>query len=104
VITLIGTGSITLEVWTSYVDAGATANDDQDGNITANIVTVNPVNTWLVWTYTITYNVSDSTLNSAVQVIRTVNIVDTTIPVVTLNGTTPITIEVWTSYVDAGAL
>ena len=69
-----------------YVDAGATALDNLDGDITGSIVTVNPVDTGVLGPYTVTYNVDDSSGNSAAQVTRVVNVVDTTIPVITLVG------------------
>src|SRR3989339_251165 len=72
IITLIGNNSISLYVGDSYIDTGATANDNVDGNITSKIVTVNNVNTSVVGTYNITYNVSDVAGNSAVQVTRTI--------------------------------
>ena len=85
VITLLGDASIILNVGETYTDAGATANDDKDGNITSNIVVSNPVNTSIARTYTITYDVNDSAGNSAIQVTRTVQvnpvvIADTTPP------------------------
>ena len=42
-----------------YTDAGATATDSIDGDLTSRIVVVNPVNTALLGTFTITYSVSD---------------------------------------------
>ena len=39
VITLIGDAQITVEVGTTYTDLGATASDNYDGDITADIVT-----------------------------------------------------------------
>ena len=42
----------------------------------------------------VTYDVTDSSGNAAVQVTRTVNVVDTTVPVITLVGANPQTIEV----------
>ena len=74
VITLTGSATVNITVGASYSDAGATALDDVDGNITANIVTVNSVNTAIVGTYTVTYNVDDLSGNPAVEVVRTVNI------------------------------
>ena len=81
-ITLIGSPTITQELGTPYSDAGATAEDKQDGNITTNIVINNPVQDKL-WTYTITYNVSDKSHNKAPEVTRTVTVVDTTKPTIT---------------------
>lgn len=73
-ITLLGDAAVTLEVGTSYTDAGATASDNYDGDITSNIVTVNNVDTSTIGTYTVTYNVSDANGNTAAEVTRTVNI------------------------------
>ncbi len=75
VITLVGASTITLNVGDSYSDAGATALDDVDGDITAKIVTVNLVDTSKVADYTITYNVSDAAGNPAVQVSRLVHVI-----------------------------
>ena len=44
--------------------------------------------------YSVTYNVSDANGNAAAEVTRTVNVVDTTVPVITLLGEDPVTIEV----------
>ena len=72
VITLTGDASISLLLGATYIDAGATASDNADGDITNNITTVNPVNINALGTYTITYNVSDAAGNIATQVTRTV--------------------------------
>ncbi|HIM94584.1 MAG TPA: DUF5011 domain-containing protein [Campylobacterales bacterium] len=74
VITLIGT-DVKITEGETYIDAGATANDDIDGNITKNILISNPVDNNIVGTYTITYDVNDSSNNSALQVKRTVNVI-----------------------------
>jgi hypothetical protein len=103
VITLLGDATVTIEVGSDYTDAGATASDNYDGDITDDIVVVNPVDTDVVGTYTITYNVSDAAGNAAVEVTRTVNVVDTTVPVITLLGDATVTIEVGSDYTDAGA-
>ena len=103
VITLVGDAEITVEVGSTYTDLGATASDNYDGDITADIVTVNNVDTSVIGTYTVTYNVTDSSGNDATEVTRTVNVVDTTIPVITLVGDAEITVEVGTTYTDLGA-
>jgi len=103
VITLTGISPVTVEVGGSYADAGATASDIGDGDLTSSIVTDNPVNTAVVDSYTITYDVTDSSTNTAPQVTRTVNVVDTTAPVISLLGISPETVEVGSSYTDAGA-
>jgi len=80
VITLLGDNPVNLYVGNTYDDAGATALDDVDGDITSDIITVNPVDTATAGTYTITYNVSDTAGNSAKEVIRTVNISEVPAP------------------------
>lgn len=76
VITLLGSTPIDVNNGSTYTDAGATATDNVDGDITANIVTVNNVNTATNGQYTVTYNVSDAAGNPATEVIRTVNVVE----------------------------
>ncbi|WP_420319767.1 carbohydrate binding domain-containing protein [Flagellimonas sp.] len=78
VITLSGDATVNLSLGDpSYVDAGATANDNVDGDITANIVVGgDTVDTNVEATYTITYNVSDAAGNAATQVTRTVIVTD----------------------------
>tara|TARA_X000000950_G_C13724788_1_gene581763 strand:+ start:65 stop:760 length:696 start_codon:yes stop_codon:yes gene_type:complete len=99
----LGDATVTIEVGSDYTDAGATASDNYDGDITDDIVVVNPVDTAVVGTYTVTYNVSDTAGNTATEVTRTVNVVDTTAPVITLLGDATVTIEVGSDYTDAGA-
>lgn len=103
VITRLGISPVTKEFGSIYTDAGATALDDIDGNITASIVTVNPVNTSLLGAYIVTYNVSDAAGNPATEVTRTVNVVDTTVPVITRLGLATTSIVVGNVYTDAGA-
>ena len=103
VITMLGSSPVTLEVGSTYTDAGATALDNIDGNITASIVTVNPVNNAIVGNYTITYNVNDTAGNPAVEVTRTVSVVDTTEPIITLIGSADINIAFGSTYIDDGA-
>ena len=80
VITVIGDDPATVELGAAYTDAGATASDNIDGDITNTIITVNNVNTNIVASYTVTYNVSDASGNAATEVTRTVNVVDTFAP------------------------
>jgi Domain of unknown function (DUF5011) len=103
VITLQGSPAVTMEVHGSYSDAGATASDNYDGVITSRIATNNTVNRDVVGTYTVTYDVADAAGNKAQQATRTVNVVDTTKPVITLKGNSTVTIAVNGNYTDAGA-
>ena len=74
VITLSGEKSVDVYVGDSYSDEGASAIDDRDGDLSANIVAVNSVNTSAAGQYFVTYNVSDSAGNAAIEVVRTVNV------------------------------
>ena len=104
VIILTGDAVVSIEVGSTYVDDGATASDNVDGDITSNIATdVTNVDNLTVGPYTVTYNVTDVAGNAATEVTRTVNVVDTTVPVITLNGDPTVTVEVGASYTDAGA-
>jgi len=103
VITLNSENNITLTQGTAYSEAGATATDDRDGNLTITVSGSVDVNT--VGSYTVTYKATDSEGNEA-SVIRTVNVVlapDTTSPVITLNGDSSIEWTQGTAYSDEGA-
>jgi hypothetical protein len=66
-----------LECGGAYIEPGATAIDDEDGDISAYIVIdSSAVNMNEEGSYEVTYNVSDSSGNAAVQVVRTVQVVD----------------------------
>ena len=58
-IALRGEPSMTLIVGTAYTDAGATASDVLDGDVSSRIVVTNPVDTAVLGTYTVTYNATD---------------------------------------------
>ncbi|KGL62071.1 immunoglobulin-like domain-containing protein [Polaribacter sp. Hel1_85] len=103
VITLNGASTINLNVGDTYNDQGATATDNVDGNLTSSIVTTGTVNTNVVGSYTINYNVSDAAGNPATQVSRTVNVSDGTAPVITLNGASTINLNVGDTYTEQGA-
>jgi hypothetical protein len=103
VISRTGANPVTVQCGGVYSDAGATANDICAGDRTASIVVTNPVNTAAVGAYTVRYNVSDGNGNNAVEVTRTVNVVDTTVPVITLLGAGDVTVQCGGTYSDAGA-
>ena len=72
VITLLGSATVSVIVGNTYTDAGATALDNVDGDITSRIVKTGSVNTNVAATYIITYDVSDTAGNAATQVARAV--------------------------------
>jgi hypothetical protein len=65
VITILPPNPVYTQKDSVYVDPGATAMDDVDGDITANIVTTSNVNSNVIGDYTVTYRVSDRAGNLA---------------------------------------
>lgn len=93
-ITLLGSTTVNLTQGITYTDLGATAEDNRDGDITANIIVNNPVGVNTIGDYTVTYDVNDSANNQANQVSRIVSVVlapDTTPPTKPTLTTTPTT-------------
>ena len=72
VIALMGAASITITAASTYVDPGATATDDVSGDLSTAIVVDNPVNSAVVGTYQVSYDVADRAGNAAATVFRTV--------------------------------
>ena len=102
VITLIGSTEVTIEYQSIYTDAGATATDNYNGIISSSLTSSSTVNTDELGTYAFTYTVSDTTGNTALAS-RTIEVVDTTPPVITLNGSEEVNLQLDESYFDAGA-
>lgn len=100
VITLNGEAAIQLEAGSEYIEAGATAEDDVDGEVSVSISGSVDINK--LGEYTLTYTAVDSSGNSANES-RTVTVVDTTPPVITLLGESDIQVEAGSEYTDAGA-
>ncbi|TYB77235.1 immunoglobulin-like domain-containing protein, partial [Bizionia myxarmorum] len=103
-ITLLGANPQTIEACGTYTELGATANDPCFGDISGSIVIdASAVNTAVVGTYTVTYNVMDADGNPAAQVTRNVEVQDTSAPTITLSGANPQTIEACGTYSELGA-
>ncbi len=100
-ITMNGISPVTVECGDSYTDAGASANDNCDGPLTPSAA--GTVDASTVGSYTVTYTVSDAAGNAATPVTRQVDVVDTTSPIISMNGTSPVTVECGASYTDEGA-
>lgn len=65
---LMGVNDVSIELGTAFDETqGVTAQDDVDGDITANIVITGTVDTNTVGTYTLTYTVSDAAGNETEQ-------------------------------------
>ncbi|MDX5321743.1 MAG: DUF5011 domain-containing protein, partial [Bacteroidota bacterium] len=101
-ITLIG-GDTSIEIHTQYVDPGATAFDNIEGNITSRIMSNVNVDTAQAGIYFVTYMVSDLSGNQAATAFRRVQVVeDLTEPTLTLNGANPLLWSVKVPFVDPG--
>lgn len=64
VITLLGEERIIISYDSEYTDAGYTATDDTDGDITASVVTEGTIDTKRLGEYPITYTATDSSGNT----------------------------------------
>ncbi|HEY2974567.1 MAG TPA: immunoglobulin-like domain-containing protein [Pyrinomonadaceae bacterium] len=80
-IQVLGDNPMTVECHTSFTDPGATAHDACAGDFAA--TPSGAVDPDTVGQYIITYNATDPSGHAAAPVTRTVNVVDTTAPVVT---------------------
>jgi hypothetical protein len=102
VITLKGPVHMVHEVGEPFDDPGAVAWDDADGDLSDKIVVTGEVDTSQLGTYTLEYNVQDNAGNKAVTKHRTVEVVDTTPPVIVLLGDSTVTLEAGQPYTEAG--
>ena len=102
-ISLLGDDEVIVECGDLYEDAGATASDHCDGDLTEAIVTAGEVDVNTVGEYVITYDVADGAGHEAETVERVIRVEDTTPPVITLLGDAEITLDICASYDDAGA-
>ncbi|MFL0801971.1 MAG: DUF5011 domain-containing protein [Agarilytica sp.] len=105
VLSLLGDNPMDLSIGETFNDPGATATDDVDGDITANITISGSADTSTVGSYTLTYNVSDAAGNIATPLIRTINVTpDDTAPVITLNGDVVMDVTIDSVFIDPGAI
>ena len=74
VLTLSGAATVTLQAGSAYADAGATALDNIDGDISPSILTTGAVNTAVAGRYILTYHVVDRAGNAATPITRTVTV------------------------------
>jgi hypothetical protein len=104
VITLSGANPQIIEAGEPYVELGATATDNLDGDVSGSIVIdASAVDTAVPGEYPVTYDVSDVAGNAATTVIRTVICQDTTAPVITLTGANPQSLSQGDAYAELGA-
>ena len=107
-LTLAGLGTIIVEGGTNFTDPGVTYSDNLDTNATLGtllVVTGAAINVYSPdgTSSTIVYSLHDTSGNYAPSVTRTVTIIDTTPPTISLLGNATVIVEAATSYTDAGA-
>jgi PKD repeat protein len=90
VITLNGSDTVTVSVFSTYTDLGATAVDNSTANVT--VTASGTVNTSVLGIYYVTYSSTDADGNTGTKV-RVVKVVDATAPVITLYGGSSIDVE-----------
>ncbi len=84
-----------------YREPGAIAVDNVDGDLTSKIKITGNVDTHILDTFTITYTVSDSSENSSTKT-RTIIVVDTVPPRITLLGNSPFHLRKGDTFTDPG--
>jgi hypothetical protein len=102
-ITLLGSSMMQVEAGSSFTDPGATATDRVEGDITSRMSVIGMVYVYQLGTYNLEYRVSNQQGIPAPTVIRSVYVVDTQPPVITLLGGASIVLTEGDSYIDPGA-
>ena len=97
-IVITGDNPYTLERYDAFVDPGVVL--DPGSIITSNVSTIDNTTPG---SYTITYNAFDGGSNVA-SAVRTVNVVDSTLPTMTLLGVNPLYIEPYDVYTESNVI
>ncbi|MBI1184328.1 DUF5011 domain-containing protein [bacterium] len=100
-LTLYGALNDSVEVNTSWKDAGFKAIDLVDGDITSTVAVNNTLDLTTTGTYTITYVATDKSGNSATET-RTIVVYDGTAPDIKLLGDDTVYVQIYTGYNEAG--
>lgn len=102
VIIISGGNSITINKGDSWSEPEVTAYDNIDGNVSHKIEKNGSVDANNAGTYEITYTVVDNAGNSASKILTVIVIekeeIDTTAPVITINETNPMTVNLGSSF------
>jgi hypothetical protein len=102
-IALLGNNPFDVECGAVFTDPGVTAMDDVDGDLSDAVITTGTVDSDIPGAYLLAYNVADSAGNMADEATRTIRVVDTQAPVITLSGADPLEIAYGDPYEDPGA-
>jgi len=101
VLQLNGANPLRVECCGEFTDPGATARDADFADLSSLVATSGRVDTHAIGSYTLTYRVSNGYATTTVT--RTVDVVDSTAPALTLHGANPMTVEVGGAFADPGA-
>lgn len=99
---IIGDETVYVEVTEDYNESGFIAYDSR-GTIIDDTWISGGVNNWKLGTYTLTYGAYSSYDNQVITTTRTVIVVDTIAPSITINGDQVTTVNLGSSYSDWGA-
>lgn len=101
VLTLVGASVLVLHCGEGYAELGATVDDACDQ--VAEVVITGEFDSNAIGEYTLHYDVTDVSGNSAETVTRTISVVGEVPPRIMLTGAPELTIECSSTYQDAGA-
>ena len=102
-ITVLGSPIVNLTVGDTYTDAGATASDTIDGDLTSSIVTTNNVDTSTAGLYNVQYQVTNSNGLTGYAA-RTVNVsTNAAPPSISLVGASTVSVPLNDTYNEQGA-
>jgi len=104
IITLNGNSPMTVNQGSVFNDPKAVVSDNVDADVTIMADPASTVDGNVVGVYTLTYSASDAAGNGPTTVTRTVNVVDGTAPMITLNNSGPITLKQGQAFVDPQAV
>jgi hypothetical protein len=101
-----GDNPVIIQQGKTYKDAGATADDIEDGEVEVITTGLDKVDTTTIGSYEITYTATDQDghTTTAIRKILVIAANDTIPPVITLKGDNPVDIEYNTIYKDAGTI
>jgi PKD repeat protein len=104
--TLVGKGTVNHEIGTPYNDSGVAISDNYypEADLRKALITQNNVDINKLGTYTVVYTLTDPSGNGPVTATRTVIIVDTQKPTVTLVGDATYTMDVNTMFAEPGVI
>ncbi|MBT4968051.1 MAG: DUF5011 domain-containing protein [Bacteroidetes bacterium] len=104
VVSLIGTNPMEIEVYQAFIDPGATAIDNRDGDVSSSIIVQHNIDTSRVDSYNVAYTAYDSWGNNSQTVSRKVVVADKLAPMIILNGPDTLALPIGGTLTDPGAV